>query len=61
MGEQPSGLVALCGFRLSIIASKAIPAVIIEMGQANSVHRWQYTVRGMVDPIAQIFLCLYVV
>ena len=38
MGEQPSGLVALCGFRLSIIASKAIPAVIIEMGQANSVH-----------------------
>ena len=38
--------------------SLAIPAIVIEMG---GIHRW-CTVRGMVeDPIAQIFLCLYVV
>ena len=54
MREGPSGLVRVW----VVYNSLAIAKVVIEMGD---IHRWR-TVRGMVEnPIAQIFLCLYVV
>ena len=36
MGERPSGLAALCGYRLS--DSIAIPAVVIEIGGIDGVR-----------------------